>query len=67
MVVAGMGITGVHVGKNMLVDFLSTMSASADVLALAKIEVDLDNIPEGMYIPIWPKVIFVSASILNIT
>jgi len=47
MVVAGMGITGVHVGKNMLVDFLSTMSASADVLALAKIEVDLDNIPEG--------------------
>ncbi|XP_031565379.1 cytochrome b-c1 complex subunit Rieske, mitochondrial-like [Actinia tenebrosa] len=47
MVVAGMGITGVHVGKNMLVDFLSTMSASADVLALAKIEVDLDSIPEG--------------------
>lgn len=48
MVVAGMGVTGVHVGKNMLVDFLSTMSASADVLALAKIEVDLTNIPEGI-------------------
>jgi ubiquinol-cytochrome c reductase iron-sulfur subunit len=47
MVVAGMGITGVHVGKNMLVDFLSTMSATADVLAMAKIEVDLESIPEG--------------------
>ncbi|KAF8461406.1 Rieske [2Fe-2S] iron-sulfur domain-containing protein [Kalaharituber pfeilii] len=28
-------------------DFLSTMSASADVLAMAKVEVDLSNIPEG--------------------
>lgn len=33
--------------KNSLVDFLSSMSASADVLALAKIEVDLTTIPEG--------------------
>ena len=47
MVVAGMGVTGVHVGKNILIDFLSTMSASADVLAMAKIEVDLESIPEG--------------------
>ncbi|KAG5519222.1 hypothetical protein PMAC_002310, partial [Pneumocystis sp. 'macacae'] len=28
-------------------DFLSNMSASADVLAMAKIEVDLSNLPEG--------------------
>lgn len=47
LMVAGMGITGVHIGKNVVVDFLSTMSASADVLALAKIEVDLTTIPEG--------------------
>lgn len=33
--------------KNTLVDFLSSMSASADVLALAKIEVDLTKIPLG--------------------
>ena len=49
MMVAGLGVTGAHAGKNMLVDFLSTMSASADVLALAKIEVDLNTIPEGRY------------------
>ncbi|EDO36583.1 predicted protein [Nematostella vectensis] len=47
LVVAGMGVTGVHAGKNLLVNFLSTMSASADVLAMAKIEVDLNTIPEG--------------------
>jgi len=28
-------------------DFLVNMSASADVLAMAKVEVDLQNIPEG--------------------
>jgi len=47
LMVAGMGVTGVHIGKNVVVDFISTMSASADVLALAKIEVDLTTIPEG--------------------
>lgn len=47
MMVAGMGVAGAHAGKNMLVDFLSTMGASADVLAMAKIEVDLSAIPEG--------------------
>lgn len=29
------------------VDFLVNMSASADVLAMAKVEVDLSTIPEG--------------------
>lgn len=33
--------------KNGLTDFLSSMGASADVLALAKVEVDLNKIPEG--------------------
>ena len=47
MVIAGMGVTGIHAGKNIVVDFISTMSASADVLALAKIEVDTTIIPEG--------------------
>lgn len=31
----------------MLADFLVNMSASADVLAMAKVEVDLSTIPEG--------------------
>jgi len=34
--------------KNGTVDFLSTLSASADVLALANVEVDLSTIPEGI-------------------
>ncbi|KAL1922664.1 uncharacterized protein VTP21DRAFT_10203 [Calcarisporiella thermophila] len=33
-------------------DFLSNMAASADVLALAKVEVDLSNIPEGQNVTI---------------
>lgn len=30
-----------------VLDFLVNMSASADVLAMAKVEVDLSTIPEG--------------------
>ena len=48
MMVAGMGITGMHASKKVLQDFLATMSASADVLAMAKIEIDLSTIPEGI-------------------
>lgn len=33
--------------KSTVSDFLASMSASADVLALAKVEVDMNNIPEG--------------------
>jgi len=44
---AGGAIAGAHMAKNMVQDFLMTMSASADVLALAQMEVDLDTIPEG--------------------
>ncbi|KAL5467454.1 hypothetical protein EMCRGX_G031679 [Ephydatia muelleri] len=47
LIMAGGGVAAVHATKNVVVDFLSTMSASADVLALAKIEVDISTIPEG--------------------
>lgn len=30
-----------------MIEFLVNMSASADVLAMAKVEVDLSSIPEG--------------------
>ena len=33
--------------RSTVTNFLSTMSASSDVLALAKVEVDMSNIPEG--------------------
>jgi ubiquinol-cytochrome c reductase iron-sulfur subunit len=42
---AGMGYAAAV--KNGVYDFVATMSASADVLALANVEVDLSNIPEG--------------------
>lgn len=37
-------------------DFLVNMSASADVLAMAKVEVDLSTIPEGKNVRITPHV-----------
>ena len=36
-----------HVLNKTLIDFLVNMSASADVLAQAKVEVPLNSIPEG--------------------
>lgn len=33
--------------KSLVTDFLSTMAPSADILAMAKVEVDLAVIPEG--------------------
>lgn len=47
MMGAGGTVAGAYMAKNMVQDFLSTMSASADVLALAQMEVDLALIPEG--------------------
>lgn len=44
---AGGTVVAAHMAKNMVQDFLDTMSASADVLALAKMEIDLNSIPEG--------------------
>eukprot|EP00055_Hartaetosiga_balthica_P011584 m.53111 g.53111 ORF g.53111 m.53111 type:complete len:257 (-) comp7653_c0_seq1:99-869(-) len=44
---AGTAVAGLQLAKSLVVDFLDTMSASADVLALAKMEVDLSTIPVG--------------------
>jgi ubiquinol-cytochrome c reductase iron-sulfur subunit len=43
----GMGVAGAYSAKNLVGQFINSMSASADVLALAKIEVKLADIPEG--------------------
>ncbi|XP_067854043.1 cytochrome b-c1 complex subunit Rieske, mitochondrial [Heptranchias perlo] len=40
-------IMGAYAAKNVVTQFVSSMSASADVLALSKIEVKLGDIPEG--------------------
>lgn len=47
MLVLGATIAGAYAAKSFVYDLLSSMSASADVLAMAKIEVKLDAIPEG--------------------
>jgi len=44
---AAAGITGAYCAKTMVNDLVMSMSASADVLALAKIEIKLGDIPEG--------------------
>ncbi|EJD04403.1 ubiquinol-cytochrome c reductase iron-sulfur subunit [Fomitiporia mediterranea MF3/22] len=45
--IGGMGLLSASVAKSTVTEFLGTMSASADVLALAKVEVELASIPEG--------------------
>jgi ubiquinol-cytochrome c reductase iron-sulfur subunit len=47
MIVGSGAVTGAYCAKTLVTDFVSSMSASADVLALAKIEVKLGDIPEG--------------------
>ena len=42
-----MGAVGVYSGKNLVRAALSTLSASADVLAMGQLEVKLSDIPEG--------------------
>ena len=46
-VVGSFGALMAVAGKATVTDFLVTMSASADVLAMAKVEVDLAKIPEA--------------------
>ncbi|KAJ7596630.1 Rieske [2Fe-2S] iron-sulfur domain-containing protein [Mycena floridula] len=46
-VVGSMGVVSASVAKSSITEFLKTMSASADVLAMAKVEVELGSIPEG--------------------
>jgi len=45
--VGSLGVLSASVAKSTVTEFLSTLAASADVLALAKVEVDLADIPEG--------------------
>jgi len=51
-VVAGSGVAGAYAAKNLVVDLVSSMSASADVLALAKVEVNLGDVQEGKSITV---------------
>jgi ubiquinol-cytochrome c reductase iron-sulfur subunit len=50
--VGTLGVVSAAAARATVQDFLSSMSASADVLALAKVEVGLSNIPEGKNIVI---------------
>lgn len=45
--VGSLGVLSASAAKSSITEFLGTMSASADVLALAKVEVDMNTIPEG--------------------
>jgi ubiquinol-cytochrome c reductase iron-sulfur subunit len=45
--VGGLSMLGAVSAKNIVMDYLVHLSASADVLAMAKVEVDLSSIPEG--------------------
>lgn len=47
LMVGGLGVTAAHSGKNLVTKLVTTMSASADVLAVAQAEVDLTTIPPG--------------------
>ncbi|KAK0174372.1 hypothetical protein PV327_010149 [Microctonus hyperodae] len=47
LVAAGTGLATAYVAKGVVTDVVSTMAASADVLAVSKIEVKINNIPEG--------------------
>lgn len=44
---SGGTVGGLYTAKTVVTQFVSSMSASADVLALAKIEIKLAEIPEG--------------------
>jgi len=47
LLTAGGAVATAQLAKSIVQDFLDTMSASADVMALACMEVELDKIPEG--------------------
>ena len=46
LLVGGGSIAAAYSAKNIVTDFIQTMNASADVLAMAQIEIKLDEIPE---------------------
>jgi len=41
------GLGGIYAGKEVVTEFISSMSATADVLALASIEIKFEDVPEG--------------------
>ena len=47
LVAGGLGMSAAYGGKSLVNQFISSWSASQDVLALAKIEIKLGDIPEG--------------------
>uniref|UniRef100_A0A3Q3WXK3 Cytochrome b-c1 complex subunit Rieske, mitochondrial n=1 Tax=Mola mola TaxID=94237 RepID=A0A3Q3WXK3_MOLML len=47
LVTGATAVMGVYAAKTAVTQFVSSMSASADVLALSKIEIKLSDIPEG--------------------
>lgn len=47
MMGAGAGVCSVYVAGTLVKDAVGTMSAAANVLSVSKMEVDLDEIPEG--------------------
>ena len=47
LMVGGAGVVGAMAAKSTVMNFLSSLSASGDVLAMAQVEVDLSSIPEG--------------------
>lgn len=47
LMVGGAGVAGAMAAKSTVMNFLSSLSASGDVLAMAQAEVDLSAIPEG--------------------
>lgn len=51
--VGSLGVLAASGAKSTVSDILSNMAASADVLALAKIEVEMGSIPEGMFFRSW--------------
>ena len=42
-----LGVTGAYAATSTVNMFLGSLSASADVLAMAKIEINLSDVPEG--------------------
>ncbi|OBZ79244.1 Cytochrome b-c1 complex subunit Rieske, mitochondrial [Grifola frondosa] len=47
LMIGSLGVLSASMAKSTVTEFLSTMAASADVLAMAKVELDLASIPEG--------------------
>lgn len=47
LMIGSLGVLSASAAKSTVTEFLATMAASADVLAMAKVELDLAAIPEG--------------------